>query len=502
MNLIKHLSIKYKLILLVLVVSIVSIVIGFTIIIIKDIYQLRKDLVNKTLLDAALVGEYCVVPLYFDQKDEVADVLKKLRTMPTIENGMVYTEEGELYASYSRSGKKFEPSTPPRVGYHDFKGGYLHVSHSLVYKNEKYGTLYLRASTTLLEQVTGTRIFWLLLVMAGSILLTYILAHRFQRVISQPILKLAGVTEKISQDIDYSIRVQRDEKDEIGTLYRGFNNMLDKIQLWERKRDEAEAEQRRLLGELEAKNKELEQVVYVTSHDLRSPLVNIQGFGQELSYSIKEIESLLNEVDIHPPDTREKLAAILRQDAVESLKFIKSSTTKMDALLSGLLRLSRVGRMSSPFEVLDMDRLLTEVSNALEFHLKEVGADLKVEPLPPCYGSELEINQVFSNLLSNALKYRDPGRPVRIAVSGKTTDEDEQVVYCVEDNGVGIPQEYQKKVFRIFHRLKPDETEGEGLGLAIVHKIVHRHNGKIEVDSRPGEGTRFFITLPASPGQD
>jgi len=102
---------------------------------------------------------------------------------------------------------------------------------------------------------------------------------------------------------------------------------------------------------------------------------------------------------------------------------------------------------------------------------------------------------MFSNLLSNALKYLDPKRPGKIHITGR--QQGDRVVYCVSDNGTGIPKGHQKKVFQIFHRLNPEDTEGEGLGLTIVNKIVSRHGGKIRVKSEPGKGSRFFISLPS-----
>ncbi len=497
MRLLHNISIKNKLIALIVAVSLVSIVIGFSVIMVKDILQLRKDLVNKIRLDASLVGEYCISPLSFTGKSGVAEVLEKMRAMPDIENGFVYDEKGELYGSYHKGKNIMAPPPPPQEPMAHFQGDYLVVARIIYYKNFKFGAIYVRASTALMAETIRVRILWLALIMAGVILIAYVLAFRFQSLISLPILTLANVTKRISHDIDYSIRVKRLERDEIGVLYDGFNTMLEKIQLWEKKRDEAEAEQQRLLVELEAKNKELEQVVYVASHDLRSPLVNIQGFGQELSYSIKEVDTLLHGLETTSNDRKAEISAILREDVLESLKFIQSSTAKMDGLLSGLLRLSRIGRVSTTFELIDMNRLVLEVSHAFEFHLKEAGGTLTVENLPSCFGCELEINQVFSNLINNAIKYRDPKRALQIKISGSVTQSGKSAVYGVEDNGIGIPREYQDKIFQIFHRLRPDDTDGEGLGLAIVLKIVQQHNGKVAVESTLGKGSCFLITLPA-----
>jgi signal transduction histidine kinase len=503
MSLIKNLSIKHKLIVIVLWVTIPSIVLGFTVIIVYDIIQMRQDLVNNTILYADLVGEVCVAPLSFKDKKSVKMILEKIGTIPHIENGFVYGENGELYANFNKKSDQILPPPPvPEKKFYEFQINQLHVARPITFENSKFGTIYLIVSTELLAASTSSRIISLVLVMIGLFILSYLLALRFQGVISQPILKLANVTKQISNKPDYSHRVQRVGRDEIGILYDGFNNMLEQIQLWEKKRDEAEAEQQRLLEELAEKNNELEQVIYVTSHDLRSPLVNLQGFSQELGYSLKELRSFINKAEPASKSTKKKISGIL-EDIFDSLKYIQSSTFKMDILLSGLLKVSRVSRMDSTFETIDMNRLISEITNAFEFQLKEANVNLHIGELPPCIGNELHLNQVFSNLLNNALKYLDPQRPGEIKITAKETvannGKQGHVVYCVEDNGIGISQEYHKKVFEIFSRLNPDDTDGEGLGLTIVNKIISRHHGKVWVESEPGKGSRFFISLPMLP---
>lgn len=503
MSLIKNLSIKHKLIVIVLWVTIPSIVLGFTVIIVYDIIQLRQDLVNNTILHADLVGEVCVAPISFNDMNGVKEIVAKIGTIPYIENGYVYGENGELYAKFNKKGNQIFPPPPvPGDEFYEFQTNQLHVARPIIFEKSKYGTIYLIVSTELLAKSTRSRIFSLLLVMIGLIVLSYLLALRFQGVISQPILKLANVTKQISNKPDYSLRVQKEGRDEIGILYDGFNNMLEQIQSWEKKRDKAEAEQQRLLEELAEKNSELEQVIYVTSHDLRSPLVNLQGFSQELGYSLKELRSFINKADPSSPNAKKKISGII-EDIFDSLKYIQSSTFKMDILLSGLLKVSRVSRMDSTFETIDMNRLISEITGAFEFQLKEADVNLQVGELPPCFGNELHLNQVFSNLLNNALKYLDPRRPGEIKITAEETDTDNgkqrYVIYCIEDNGIGISREYHKKIFEIFSRLNPDDTDGEGLGLTIVNKIISRHHGKVWVESEPGRGSTFFVSLPMLP---
>ncbi len=121
-----------------------------------------------------------------------------------------------------------------------------------------------------------------------------------------------------------------------------------------------------------------------------------------------------------------------------------------------------------------------------------------IGPLPPCVGDPIAINQVFSNLLDNALKYRDPARPLRVSVSGGM--DGGRAVYCVADNGVGIAREEHERIWEIFHRVQPrGAVPGEGLGLSLVRRIVECHGGESWVESAPGEGSRFHIALPCPP---
>jgi len=139
--------------------------------------------------------------------------------------------------------------------------------------------------------------------------------------------------------------------------------------------------------------------------------------------------------------------------------------------------------------------MLASIARAMEFQVKQASAKLHIEKLPDCLGDATQINQVFSNLLDNALKYLDPHRPGLITVAGRT--DGDRALYEVRDNGIGIAPEHQGKIFEIFHRLNPSVGSGEGLGLTIAKKMLERQDGKIWVQSEPGKGSAFFVCLPA-----
>ncbi|MES2309523.1 MAG: ATP-binding protein [Verrucomicrobiota bacterium] len=259
----------------------------------------------------------------------------------------------------------------------------------------------------------------------------------------------------------------------------------------ERKRDEEKLAE--LARRLEEKNKDLETIFSVASHDLRSPLVNIQGFSQELEHSCVLLKSFLAKQNVSQED-RNNLAQILNEDIPEAIQFVKAGVSKIDSLLAGLLKFSRQGRAAIHMERLDMNAMLKRILQAMEFQIKETGTRVTIDPLPDCVGDSTQINQVFSNLLDNALKYLDPKKAGMIHISAHVHDKN--ITYSVRDNGIGIMQEHQKKIFEIFHRLNPSKGIGEGLGLTISQRILERHHGKIHVESTPGMGSTFFVSLP------
>jgi PAS domain S-box-containing protein len=261
-------------------------------------------------------------------------------------------------------------------------------------------------------------------------------------------------------------------------------------------RKKAEAEREQLLKTLAAKNEELESILYVSTHDLKSPIVNIQGFSAELGELCRELDANLKKKKT--PMVDKKISSIVSEDIPESLGFIQGGSVKIKSLLDGLLKVSRISAKEVNIEALDMNKLLQKVRRNMAYEIKQKSVSLTVKKLPACRGDAVGIDQVFTNLIENALKYPDPNRKGSIIITGRV--EGDMSVYCVQDNGIGISPDHQHKIFELFHRLDPnDGIEGEGLGLTIVRRILQRQNGDICVESEPGEGSRFHVSLPTCP---
>ncbi len=260
-------------------------------------------------------------------------------------------------------------------------------------------------------------------------------------------------------------------------------------------RKEAEEKLRRYSAQLAATNEELKRFTYIVSHDLRAPLLSLRGFSQELRRSLDALRRLV--WPLLPGLTEQDRAAALQaldEGVPEALGFIESSVTRMDHLISALLRLSRVGYREFHMEELDTGELLQETLRTLAHQIESRKVELITGPLPRLASDRTALEQIFGNLLDNAVKYLDPRRPGRIEVSAEETPDG--TVFRVRDNGRGIEEEDMDKVFAPFRRAGPQDVPGEGMGLAYVRALLHRLGGTIECQSQPGVGTTFTFVLP------
>jgi signal transduction histidine kinase len=244
-------------------------------------------------------------------------------------------------------------------------------------------------------------------------------------------------------------------------------------------------------------NQEIQRFAYIVSHDLRSPLVNVMGFTAELETSLKPVAAQLDRIKAEAPELLSKEASeAVREEAPEALRFIRTSTQKMDRLINAILEISRSGRRTLKPEPLEMNKLLGDVAATLKARAEAAGAEIMISPdLPGIISDRLAVEQVFANLLENAVKYLKPGRPGRIEVTGERRAG--HAVISVADNGRGIDPKDHERIFELFRRSGAQDQPGEGIGLANVRAIVYRLGGTIECESALDQGATFRVFLPA-----
>jgi hypothetical protein len=258
-------------------------------------------------------------------------------------------------------------------------------------------------------------------------------------------------------------------------------------------------------ADLREANDEIQRFAYIVSHDLRSPLVNIMGFTSELEQLradiFRRIASLggaavapdpAGNGDIEPVlDGEDKQ---LSQDFAEALGFIKSSIAKMDRLISAILNLTREGRREFEPVRIDTRELIEGIVATVAHQAAEAAAQIRIEPLPDIVSDRLALEQIFSNLIDNALKYLKPGVPGIISVRGRTKLG--FAIFEIADNGRGIDPKDHQRIFDLFRRAGTQDKPGQGIGLAHVRALVRRLGGTMSVASELHSGSTFTITLP------
>ena len=231
-----------------------------------------------------------------------------------------------------------------------------------------------------------------------------------------------------------------------------------------------------MLDNLKRSNEELEQFAYVSSHDLQEPLRTIASFTQLLERRYK---------------------SKLDDDADEFIAYIVDAAVRMKQQINDLLEFSRVTTTGSEFEMVDVNFILYQVIDNLKSAIDENNAEIIHDNLPKLIGDSDQLRRVFQNLIGNAIRYRKPDETPKIYISAYEDKGNDEYVFSVQDNGIGIEKQYLNRIFRIFQRLHTmEEYEGTGIGLSVVKRVVNRHGGRVWVESELGNGSTFYFTLP------
>ncbi|NJL29636.1 MAG: HAMP domain-containing protein [Thermoanaerobaculia bacterium] len=330
MKAVANLPIRTKLAGFVVVSTFLSLGTGFALVIYTTIQSFEDELIRSTRLVAHVVGDYSAISLAFNDTTDAKISLGKLQEVPNVTDAVIYDERGRVFVSYNRSGEIRAPSAVRDNGC-DLERGAVHCFVPIVNDGKSYGTIYLRASSAELDARIRGYVLYVLLLMAALVAAGFVFAYLLQGFISEPILELARAARQISEHTDYSLRVVKPGEDEIGQLYDGFNAMLAQIQQRQQ--------------QLERSNRDLDQFAYVASHDLKAPL--------------RAIATLSSWIE-------EDLAGKLDDEGKRQMELLRSRVRRMDGLIDGILHYSRIGRVETRGERVEVARLIAEVIEAID----------------------------------------------------------------------------------------------------------------------------------------
>jgi signal transduction histidine kinase len=491
-------SFRRRLTLLSLVTSASTLLLAATLFTVHEWRSYRADMRQRLATQAGIIGFTVTPALVFRDERAAGEALAALRAESQVTAATIFAPDGRVFATYGTAGAEhlqdLRLALRPAGEHMDFRAGHFELTRRIGDAQRPLGTLYLRADLTALTErvedyaaITGA-------VLAVSLLTALGISWLLQREISTPVLGLVQTARRVAVEKDFAIRATGRVSDELGVLQVAFNDMLDEIERRDDQLRTANRDLRQRTEELARKNEDVEAFVYIVSHDLRAPLVNLQGFSRELGLGCDALGKLLAGASL-PQATLDQVRELTEVEIPSALRFISASTAKFERLINALLELSRSGRRELRPERLDVGALVSSTLDSLRLTIEESGAEVVMGALPPAHGDATALGQVFANLITNAVRYLQPGRPGRIELGGER--EDGAVCYYVRDNGVGIPESARKRLFQVFQRFRPDLADGEGMGLATVRRIVERHGGRVWAESTEGLGTTFRFTLPS-----
>ncbi|CDI10575.1 sensor histidine kinase [Agrobacterium pusense] len=279
------------------------------------------------------------------------------------------------------------------------------------------------------------------------------------------------------------------------TYIRALNRSREDVDELNRHLEERVEERTR---DLRRANQEIQRFAYIVTHDLRAPLVNIMGFLSEFDTSLKPVTNyVLADGKTLTQDVIREARLAVEEDIPEAIGFIRSSTRKMDQLINAILKISRDGQRKLQPEKVDIETLLSSLSETVRHQITANGGEIHVDtPKLTVVTDRISLDQILGNLLDNAVKYQMPGRPLRLTARAYPAGRG-AIAIEIGDNGRGIGKQDLERVFELFRRAGEQDQPGEGIGLAHVRSLIRNLGGDIRVESRLGEGSTFILLLPS-----
>jgi signal transduction histidine kinase/CheY-like chemotaxis protein len=502
MNLFNNLSIRKKIISIILVVSIISLIGGLSIEIYSNNRNSRQELKRDIALNAKLISDYSVQTLLFDNKGEASNILQKLNNIPSVLHGVIYSESGKTFAVYYKPGLTDTSNLHEPVQGVTSKKKLIYISEAITSEGKNIGKVYLVASTAIIREQTIKHIRTVSLIFLITVIIAVLLSLIFERIISGPIIDLATITRKIQTSGDFSLRVKKKSSDETGILCDSFNDLLISLEVRKQERDTAEKEriterenlEKRVLertkelNEAKLKAEESDKLkssfLANMSHEIRTPLNAILGFSNLLT----------------DPSTTEA-------DRLDYSKMMDVSASDLIQLIDDILDVSRIeaNQLKITLEDCQVNSLLREIFEVFKQSIRVENPDYQVKPVLNIHDENrdyiintdrLRLRQILLNLLNNAIKFTSEGF---IEIGYFTEEANQNLIFYVKDTGIGIPFIKLEKIFERFTKVADVKTKhyrGTGLGLSIALKLARLLNGDIRVESEENKGSIFYVSIP------
>ncbi|HBQ84706.1 MAG: hypothetical protein A2X05_13140 [Bacteroidetes bacterium GWE2_41_25] len=499
MKLFSYFSIRQKLIGILLTVTIISLLIGFTFEVFSNIRASKKDLEDNILLNAKLISDFSVPTILFDDNKAAGNILLKLRNIPSVLSGVIYDTQNNVFATYYKSG--YENSSilvnPDSSGFTENK--LLFITEPIISENITIGRVTFVASTDVIRSKTISHIKVIALIFLGTAFLAFIFSLLLERMISKPIINLASIARNIRVSGDLKLRAQKYSDDETGTLYDSFNDLLISLSVRKEERDRAEKallEERENLEkrvsertiELNSAKEKAEEsdrlkssFISNFSHEIRTPLNAIIGFTDLLKEGMATDEDkafAVNCINESKDDLLQLIENVLDTSSIETNQL---SLNRSDFLIND--------------EINSIFKFSEELLNQRGKQLIQIKTSIDSTKELKINTDRRRLTQILKQLVDNAVKYTNEGY-IEI---GTFLPDSEFIGFYVKDTGFGIPENEKEKIFTRFYKIESDKNNlyrGAGLGLTLVKGLVDTLNGKIRIESEPGIGSTLYFTIP------